>query len=145
MTVMQAGAIAGPLAAGVLIPVVGLEWLYLIDTVTCSPRCPRWSGCRGCRSSTRPSSPPGMRAVVDGFAYLRHQPVLLMSFVVDIIAMVFGMPRALFPEIADIEFGGPPEGGLVVRAALRGDPGRCGARRRAQRLGRRASRPTAGR
>ena len=56
---------------------------------------------------------PGLRAVVDGFAYLRHQPVLLMSFVVDIIAMVFGMPRALFPEIADVDFGGPSEGGLV--------------------------------
>ena len=34
MTVFQAGAIGGPLAAGVLIPVFGLEWLYLIDTVT---------------------------------------------------------------------------------------------------------------
>ncbi|GAB3243830.1 MFS transporter [Nocardioides dilutus] len=113
MTVMQAGAIAGPLAAGVLIPVVGLEWLYLVDTVTLLatlsavirlPRLPVLAS---------PGGAPGVRAVVDGFAYLRHQPVLLMSFVVDIIAMVFGMPRALFPEIADIEFGGPSEGGLV--------------------------------
>jgi len=113
MTVMQAGAIAGPLAAGVLIPVVGLEWLYLVDTVTLFatlsavvrlPRLPVLDV---------PSGAPGLRAVVDGFAYLRHQPVLLMSFVVDIIAMVFGMPRALFPEIADLEFGGPSEGGLV--------------------------------
>ena len=36
-----------------------------------------------------------------------------MSFVVDIIAMVFGMPRALFPEIAHVDFGGPDEGGLA--------------------------------
>ena len=36
-----------------------------------------------------------------------------MSFVVDIIAMVFGMPRALFPEIAHVDFGGPEEGGIV--------------------------------
>ena len=34
MTVMQAGAIAGPLVAGALIPVFGFEWLYLIDTIT---------------------------------------------------------------------------------------------------------------
>ena len=34
MTVFQAGAIGGPLLAGVLIPVIGLEWLYLIDTFT---------------------------------------------------------------------------------------------------------------
>jgi MFS family permease len=113
MTVMQAGAIAGPLVAGVLIPVVGLEWLYLIDTVTLFatlsavvrlPRLPVLESVTGA---------PGIRAVVDGFAYLRHQPVLLMSFVVDIIAMVFGMPRALFPEIADTDFGGAPEGGIV--------------------------------
>ena len=56
---------------------------------------------------------PGVKAVVEGFAYLRHQPVLLMSFVVDIIAMVFGMPRALFPEIAHVDFGGPEGGGLA--------------------------------
>ena len=56
---------------------------------------------------------PGLRAVVDGFRYLRDQPVLMMSFVVDLIAMVFGMPRALFPEIADVNFGGPSEGGLA--------------------------------
>ena len=56
---------------------------------------------------------PGLRSVVDGFAYLRHHPVLMMSFVVDIIAMVFGMPRALFPELAHTAFGGPDEGGLA--------------------------------
>ena len=32
MTVFQAGAIAGPLVAGALIPVLGFSWLYLIDT-----------------------------------------------------------------------------------------------------------------
>jgi hypothetical protein len=37
----------------------------------------------------------------------------MMSFVVDIIAMVFGMPRALFPEMAHTSFGGPEEGGLA--------------------------------
>ena len=56
---------------------------------------------------------PGVKAVVEGFAYLRHQPVLLMSFVIDLIAMIFGMPRALFPEIAHVDFGGPETGGLV--------------------------------
>jgi hypothetical protein len=36
-----------------------------------------------------------------------------MSFVVDLIAMIFGMPRALFPEVAHVDFGGPAEGGLA--------------------------------
>jgi len=56
---------------------------------------------------------PGLRSVVEGLAYLRGHPVLLMSFVVDLIAMVFGMPRALFPEIAHEAFGGPDRGGLA--------------------------------
>lgn len=112
MTVFQAGAIAGPLVAGVLIPVLGFSLLYLIDTVTLFAtlsavvRLPRFG-------AIATGAAPGVRAVIDGFAYLRHQPVLLMSFVVDIIAMVFGMPRALFPEIAHLDFGGPDEGGIV--------------------------------
>ena len=36
-----------------------------------------------------------------------------MSFLVDIIAMVFGMPRALFPQAAHLDFGGPESGGLA--------------------------------
>ena len=56
---------------------------------------------------------PGLRSVIDGFRYLRGHPVLLMSFLVDIIAMVFGMPRALFPQMAHESFGGPEEGGLA--------------------------------
>jgi len=111
-TVFQAGGIAGPLVGGALIPLIGFSWLYLIDTVTLLatlgavvrlPRLPV-DGAMGT---------PGIRAVVDGFRYLRGHPVLLMSFGVDIIAMVFGMPRALFPELADTAFEGPSEGGMA--------------------------------
>ncbi len=112
MTVMQAGGIAGPLVGGALIPLVGFSWLYAIDTVTLFatlgavvglPRLPV-EGATGT---------PGLGAVIDGFRYLRGHPVLMMSFVVDLIAMVFGMPRALFPEMAHVDFGGPDEGGLA--------------------------------
>ncbi|CUR54983.1 Major facilitator superfamily MFS_1 [metagenome] len=112
MTVMQAGAIAGPLVGGVLIPVLGFSWLYLVDSITlfatlgaviALPRLP----VEGI------AVPPGLRSVIDGLAYLKGHPVLLMSFVVDIIAMLFGMPRALFPEMAHTSFGGPSEGGLA--------------------------------
>jgi MFS family permease len=112
MTVFQAGGIAGPLVGGALIPLVGFSWLYLIDTVTLFAtlgaviRLPRLP-VQGAPGS------PGLKAVIDGFRYLRTQPVLMMSFVVDIIAMVFGMPRALFPEMAHVDFGGPAEGGLA--------------------------------
>jgi MFS family permease len=112
MTVMMAGGIAGPLIGGALIPVLGFSWLYLTDTITlfatlwavlALPRLPV-EGIVGA---------PGLRSIIDGFGYLRGHPILMMSFVVDIIAMVFGMPRALFPEMAHASFGGPTEGGLA--------------------------------
>ena len=122
MTVMQAGAIAGPLVAGILIPFTGFGWLYALDTVSLLTTL--WAVVRlpSLRIEGVAAAVPGVRAVVDGFAYLRHQPVLLMSFVVDIIAMVFGMPRALFPEIAHLDFGGPEEGGLTFALLFAGIP-----------------------
>ncbi|SDD85150.1 MFS transporter [Auraticoccus monumenti] len=116
-TVFQAGAIAGPLVGGALIPLLGYSWLYLVDTLTLLitlvavirlPPMPVVVEAVG----SAVARAPGLRSVLEGFAYLRGRPVLLMSFVVDIVAMVFGMPRALFPEIAHLEFGGPQEGGL---------------------------------
>jgi MFS family permease len=112
MTVMQAGGIAGPLVGGALIPLMGFSWLYLLDTITLFATL-------GAVVRLPPlpvlgvTVTPGIGAVIDGFRYLRTQPVLMMSFVVDIIAMVFGMPRALFPELADVAFSGPGEGGVA--------------------------------
>jgi MFS family permease len=113
MTIFQAGAIGGPLLAGVLIPVTGLAWLYAIDTVTLFATLFAVVRLPPLAVTDAAVQTPGIRAVVEGIAYLRHQPVLLMSFVVDLIAMIFGMPRALFPEIAHLDFGGPEEGGLA--------------------------------
>ena len=113
MTVSQAGAIAGPLVGGALIPVLGFSSLYLVDTITLFATL--WAVVRlpSLPIAGAPAGAPGLRAVLDGFVYLRGHPVLLMSFVVDIIAMVFGMPRALFPQIAHESFGGPAGGGLA--------------------------------
>src|SRR4051812_32494094 len=121
MTVMQAGAIGGPLIAGALIPVFGYPWLYLIDTLTLIPTL-------GAVMFLPPlpiegtTGSLGFKAVLDGLGYLKSQPVLLMSFLVDIIAMVFGMPRALFPEIAHVNFGGPDSGGIVFALLFAGIP-----------------------
>ncbi|MEV5778148.1 MFS transporter [Streptomyces antimycoticus] len=103
-TVAQTGMIIGPLLAGALIPVLGLPTLYLIDAVALCitlwavwrlpalPPLTEGAGGRGRRA--------GWRDVVDGFRYIAAHRILLMSFLADIIAMVFGMPRALFPQLA---------------------------------------------
>jgi len=119
MTVMQFGAIVGPLLAGLMLRWVDLSTLYLIDAITCvtpivvtfrlaamPPTARSDSGSAGTKW--------GFAAVLDGFRYLSGNRVVLMSFVVDLIAMIFGMPRALFPQMAHQSFGGPVEGGTTM-------------------------------
>ncbi|MEV0031737.1 MFS transporter [Nocardia sp. NPDC050793] len=113
MTVQQVGAIAGPVLAGALIPLIGLSTLYLVDAIALLVTL--WAVWR------LPAFPPtgdarkaGFRTVLDGFAYLATQRILLASFLVDVIAMVFGMPRALFPQIAHETFGDPASGGVAL-------------------------------
>ncbi|MET7744277.1 MFS transporter [Streptomyces sp. NPDC005385] len=100
-TVMQTGSVAGPMMAGALIPLIGLPELYLIDAVALCVTV--WAVVK------LPALPPldgggsrraGWREVAAGFRYIALHKVLLLSFLADIIAMVFGMPRALFPQLA---------------------------------------------
>ncbi|GAA5158064.1 MFS transporter [Ornithinimicrobium tianjinense] len=122
MTVMQFGAIGGPLVGGALIPVLGFPVLYAVDTVFLLATL--WAVLR------LPPMPPtgapvrrvGLGSVLDGLRYLRWHTVLLMSFVVDLIAMIFGMPRALFPEIAHESFGGPLAGGIAFALLMAAIP-----------------------
>ncbi|KUN89400.1 MFS transporter permease [Streptomyces bungoensis] len=128
-TVMQTGAVAGPLLAGVLIPVIGLPELYLVDALALCVTV--WAVFR------LPAMPPlgdgparraGLRAIADGFRYISGHKVLLLSFLADIVAMVFGMPRALFPELAAQTYASWGEGlalgvlfaGIPVGAVLGG-------------------------
>jgi MFS family permease len=119
MTVTQFGAIVGPLLAGLLLNWVNLSTLYLIDAVTCLP--PIWATFRLASMPVTEAADGlvgsarwGVGAVLAGFRYLGGNTVVLMSFVVDLVAMVFGMPRAVFPQMAHESFGGPLQGGTTV-------------------------------
>lgn len=120
-TVAQFGQIVGPLLAGALVPVLGLPVLYLCDSVALVIAL--WAVWR------LPSLPPlkvaarraGLADIVAGFRYLVRMRLLLVSFLADVIAMVLGMPRALFPQMAQLDFGGPDGGGSslgVLYAAI---------------------------
>ncbi|SFP20667.1 Predicted arabinose efflux permease, MFS family [Geodermatophilus dictyosporus] len=104
MTVRQAGVIVGPLLAGVLIGAGDLFLAYAVDAATLAFAAYVVRGL--------PPLPPGgrtgplrlgaaLRGVGEGFAFLRTQPVLLMTFVVDVVAMLFAWPQAVFPELAE--------------------------------------------
>lgn len=103
--VYSIGSVAGPMVAGVLLNSGGLAVAYAVDAVLFTGSL--YAALR------LPSLPPlgvvrrpGARAVFEGLSFIARSPVLLMSFVVDIIAMVFAMPRALFPEATAERFGG---------------------------------------
>jgi MFS family permease len=113
-TVTQAGQIFGPLLAGATIPVIGLPQLYLVDALALTLML--WAVWR------LPPLPPlngaarlaGPGTVIDGFRYLAPRKLLLASFLADIVAMVLGMPRALFPEMAVRTFGAGVGSGLAL-------------------------------
>jgi MFS family permease len=111
MTVRQAGVIVGPLLAGVLIGAGQLSLAYALDALGFLVAVLLLRGL--------PPLPPegvtgplrmraAVRGVGEGFAFLRTQPVLLMTFVVDIVAMMFAWPQAVFPELSQTRFAGSP-------------------------------------
>ena len=117
---LNLGLSGGPLIAGVLIAASGLRAAYLVDLVSfvfalyAVVRLPSMKPEGG-------TSRPNIKAVGEGVQWLRHQPVVLMSFFVDIDAMLFGMPRALFPALALHRFhGGDGITGLLYAAPAMG-------------------------
>ena len=105
-TVGNLGSVLGPLIAGLLVTRRnGFSYAYGVDAALFSLAL--YSALRLPKLPPEGSSPPaGLRSVLQGFAFIGSRPVLLMSFLVDIVAMVFAMPRALFPQVAAERFHG---------------------------------------
>jgi MFS family permease len=112
-------AVAGPAAGGLIIAGVGLTGTYLIDVASFGaslasiwmlPPLPPSS------EADRPSA----RSIVEGFRYVRRQPVVLGIFLVDTNAMIFGMPMALFPAIGEHFGGGSKTVGFLFAAPYAG-------------------------
>ncbi|MEU0940433.1 MFS transporter [Embleya sp. NPDC005971] len=105
-TVGNIGQILGPLVAGVLLTLPhGFGYAYAADAVLFTLSL--YSTFRlPAIEPTGAAIGSGIRAVVEGLRFIGGSPVLLMSFAVDIAAMVLAMPNALFPEAAATRFHG---------------------------------------
>ena len=110
------GLSLGPLLGGLLIGTLGFAWAYALDALSfLAVLYAVW------RLPPMPPegeiSKPGFRSVAEGLRFLGPRKNLLMTFLVDINAMVFGMPRALFPAIGVTWFhGGAGTVGLLAAA-----------------------------
>jgi MFS family permease len=95
----------GPALGGIVIARLGVAWAYGIDLVTygamlavalmIAPMPPGGDG--GARAT-------GWPAVREGLSFVRASRVLQASFTIDLVAMIFGLPRALFPVLASTQF-----------------------------------------
>ena len=113
------GLVVGPAIAGVLISAVGLTWTYAIELAGLVASLVILLGV--------PSAPPADDAqrvtfgsVVDGFRYVGRQRVVLSFFIIDSVAMIFGMPAALFPAMAQSVFDNPASVGYLFAAPAAG-------------------------
>lgn len=104
---------AGPALAGVLVATTDYAWTYTIDVILMlSLFLGLWT-----LPSMKPEGEtvrPGLESLRDGLAFLKRASNIRLQFVMDIIAMTFGQPLALFPAIGAVLLGG----GALTAGAL---------------------------
>jgi MFS family permease len=129
----------GPVAGAFLVTSVGYAWTYTIDVVTFTaalyaifrlPPMPPLAPAKPAQPPTEGDEPAppdgaasdrGWRSVAHGLRFLAGRRNLLMTFAIDICAMVFAFPRAAFPAIAYLVLGGgEPTAGVLTAAVAAG-------------------------
>jgi len=118
----QIASVVGPTIAGILIATIGLAGAYVVDVLTFSasflalfriaPLPPLVEGAR-----------PGLSDIREGLRFAWERRVILATYVIDLDAMIFGMPQSLFPALAlDVFHAGPTGLGLLASAVRRAEP-----------------------
>ncbi|MCG7418281.1 MFS transporter [Microbacterium sp. ACRRU] len=108
---------AGPALAGVLVAVAGYAWTYSLDVLLMTSLfLGLWSLPR-----LRPECQtvrPGLESLRDGARFLRRAPNIRLQYLLDVVAMTFGQPVALFPAIGAVLLGGGAITTGVLTAAV---------------------------
>jgi MFS family permease len=112
----QTSSIVGPAIGGLVVATAGPATAYLLDALT-------FVGVIAGLLAIAPLPPigdvarPGISAIVEGLRFAARRRVILSTFVIDLNAMIFGMPSALFPVLAlDVFHTGPAGLGLLAAA-----------------------------
>jgi MFS family permease len=114
--VTNLAVVVGPALAGLMIAQIGLAAVYLADvasytsTLAAALLLPALAPTGGGRAI-------GLGSIVEGLRYLRTETLLAATFLLDLNAMVFGMPKAVFPALGTGLFhGGASTVGLLYAA-----------------------------
>lgn len=132
-------SVLGPILAGVLIGAVGVPGAFGVDVLT-------YAASLAMILRIRPIPPhgdarrAGLEAIREGLRFVRNRRLILSTFAIDLNAMIFGMPTALFPVLAlDVFQVGAVGLGLLTAAPAAGAFGAIilsGAVSRVRRIGR---------
>jgi len=109
-------AIAGPALGGVLIAQFGMASTYTIDFGTYLASLIALAAIR--RMPAPEGRKPGLGAIAEGLRYAISRPELIGTYVVDLVAMTFAMPMALFPAMSERWGGAEALGGLYSAMAV---------------------------
>jgi len=107
-------AIGGPALGGVCMAALGYPLTYMIDVLSFLVSLISLAAIRRMPPSDR-ASRPGIQSIVEGLKYALGRPELIGTYVVDMVAMTFAMPMALFPSMA-VAWGGARAAGWLYSA-----------------------------
>lgn len=113
----QLGIVVGPSVAGLILAGGGVSTVYWIDVATFVVSFVSVMAQRPQPPATVSDRPSVWRSAGEGLAYIRGRQVIQGVYLLDIDAMVFGMPRALFPALGlDLFHGGAQAVGFLYAA-----------------------------
>lgn len=110
-------AIAGPALGGFLIGRLGISSTYWIDFLTFLISIASLAAIR--KMPPPEGHKPGLTSILEGLRYARSRPELIGTYVVDMVAMTFAMPMALFPSMSE-NWGGAQSLGWLYSAMAMG-------------------------
>jgi MFS family permease len=108
------GSIGGPALGGLCMAALGYTLTYMIDVASFGASLIALAAIRRMPASDR-TSRPGIQSIIEGLRYAVSRPELIGTYVVDIVAMTFAMPMALFPSMA-VAWGGARAAGWLYSA-----------------------------
>jgi MFS family permease len=108
------GAVAGPAVGGFCIAHLGMGPTYLLDVASFVASLVALAAMSAMPPAAE-AAKPGLRSIVEGLDYARRRPELIGTYVVDIVAMTFAMPMALFPAMSQA-WGGAAAAGWLYSA-----------------------------